>query len=99
MLSTKGEPDGSGNPFIEILEFDVGNEEKHAEASGCKASVYAGFDDCPTTENLVEILTFTHFARIFKFNRTPENRKDSHATTLKKEISHGIKVSVVMELV
>lgn len=85
MLSTK-------EGFVEILEFDAGNEEKHAEASGCKASVYAGFDDCPTTENLVEILTFTHFARIFKFNRTPEIGK-------KKEISHEIKVSVVMELV
>ncbi len=85
MLSTK-------EGFVEILEFDAGNEEKNAETSGCKASVYAGFDDCPTTENLVEILTFTHFARIFKFNRTPEIGK-------KKEISHEIKVSVVMELV
>ena len=45
-----------------------------------------------TKEGFVEILEFTHFARIFKFNRTPEIGK-------KKEISHGIKVSVVMELV
>ena len=40
-------------------------------------------------EGFVEILEFTHFARIFKFNRTPEIGK-------KKEISHEIKVSVVM---
>ena len=45
-----------------------------------------------TKEGFVEILEFTHFARIFKFNRTPEIGK-------KKDISHEIKVSVVMELV
>lgn len=43
-------------------------------------------------DSLVEILEFTHFARIFKFNMTPGIGR-------KKEISHGIKVSVVMELV
>lgn len=52
-----------------------------------------------TKEGFVEILEFTYFARIFKFNRTPEYQKDSHKTILKKEISHEIKVSVVMELV
>lgn len=52
-----------------------------------------------SVDSLVEILEFTHFARIFKFNRTPEYREDSHKTILKKEISHEIKVSVVMELV
>lgn len=52
-----------------------------------------------TKEGFVEVLEFTHFARIFKFNRTPEYREDSHKTILKKEISHEIKVSVVMELV
>ncbi len=51
-----------------------------------------------TKEGFVEVLEFTHFARIFKFNRTPEYREDSHKTILKKEISHEIKVSVVMEL-
>lgn len=43
-------------------------------------------------DSLVEILEFTHFARIFKFNTTSGIGR-------KKEISHGIKVSVVMELV
>ncbi len=50
------------------------------------------FDDCPTNENLVEILRFTHFSRVFKFNKTSEIGR-------KKEIFHEIKVSVVMELV
>lgn len=45
------------------------------------------------------VIILTHFARIFKFNRTPKYREDSHKTILKKEISHEIKVSVVMELV
>ena len=52
-----------------------------------------------SVDSLVEILEFTHFARIFKFNRTPKYREDSHKTILKKEISHEIKVSVVMKLV
>lgn len=84
-MSTKGK-------FVEILEFDAGNEEGSKETTGCKASVYAEFDDCPTTENLVEILTFTHFATVFKF-------KGKSNFGRKKEISHGVKVSVVMELV
>ena len=50
------------------------------------------FDDCPTNENLVEILRFTHFSRVFNFNKTSEIGR-------KKESFHEIKVSVVMELV
>ena len=45
-----------------------------------------------SVDSLVEVLEFTHFARIFKFNRTPEYLEDSHKTILKKEISHEIKV-------
>ena len=78
-MSTKGE-------YVEILEFNVGNEESHEETTGCKASVYKGFDDCPTTENLVEILRFTHFARVFKFTGKSNFGR-------KKEISNEIKVS------
>lgn len=40
----------------------------------------------------MKLLEFRHFERFFKFNRTPEIGK-------RKEISHEIKVSVVMELV
>lgn len=60
-MSTKGE-------FVEILEFDAGNEEGSEEARAEKARVYAEFDDCPTTGNLVEIFRFTHFSRVFKFS-------------------------------
>ncbi|MCI6242894.1 MAG: hypothetical protein MR646_06275 [Agathobacter sp.] len=45
-----------------------------------------------TKGEFVEILVFTHFARIFKFNRTPGIGK-------KKEIFHEVKVSVGFELV
>ncbi len=65
MLCTKGE-------FVEILEFGVDNEESSEETTGFKASVYKEFDDCPTTGNLIEILRFTHFARVFQFNKTYE---------------------------
>ena len=84
-MSTKGE-------FVEILNFREGNEESYVETRAEKARVYKKFDDCPTTENLVEILRFTHFSRVFKFNKTSEIGR-------KKEIFHEIKVSVVMELV
>ena len=84
-IATKGE-------VVKILEFDAGNEESSGEARAEKARVYKEFDDCPTTENLVEILQFTHFSRVFKFNKTSEIGR-------KKEIFHEIKVSVVMELV
>ena len=43
-------------------------------------------------EEYVKILDFTHFSRVFKFNKTSEIGR-------KKEIFHEIKVSVVMELV
>lgn len=85
MLSTKGK-------FVEILEFDAGNEESSAEARAEKSRVYKEFDDCSTTENLVEILRFTHFSRVFRFNQTAGIGR-------RKEIFHEIKVSVVMELV
>lgn len=45
-----------------------------------------------TKGGYVEILEFTHFARVFKFSRQSNFGR-------KKEISHEIKVSVVMELV
>ncbi len=62
------------------------------EARAEKARVYKKFDDCPTTENLIEILRFTQFLRVFKFSGQGNFGR-------KKEIFHEIKVSVVMELV
>ena len=84
-MSTKG-------GYVENLNFREGNEESSEEARAEKARVYAEFDDCPRTGNLVEILRFTHFSRIFRFNHTSEIGR-------KKEIFYEIKVSVVMELV
>lgn len=60
-MSAKGE-------FVENLNFREDNEESSEEARAEKARVYAEFDDCPRTGNLVEILWFTHFARTFKFS-------------------------------
>ena len=49
-------------------------------------------DGCMSTKGgYVEILEFTHFSRVFRFNHTGEIGR-------KKEIFHEIKVSVVMEL-
>lgn len=45
-----------------------------------------------TKGGYVEILEFTYFARVFKFSGQSNFGR-------KKEISHEIKVSVVMELV
>lgn len=62
------------------------------EARAEKARVYKEFDDCTRTGNLVEILRFTHFSRVFRFSEQGNFGR-------KKEIFHEIKVSVVMELV
>ena len=45
-----------------------------------------------TKSGFVEILEFTHFARVFKFSGQANFGR-------KKELSNEIKVSVVMELV
>lgn len=39
MLSTSGE-------FVEVLNFREDNEESSEETTGCKASVYAEFNEC-----------------------------------------------------
>ena len=51
-----------------------------------------GMRHIATKGEVVELLEFTHFSRVFKFNKTSEIGR-------KKEIFHEIKVSVVMELV
>lgn len=51
-----------------------------------------GMRHIATKGEVVKILDFTHFSRVFKFNKTSEIGR-------KKEIFHEIKVSVVMELV
>ena len=85
VLSTSGE-------FVEVLNFREDNEESSEETTGCKASVYAEFDECTRSENFIEILRFRHFARYMSFTPTGKQGK-------KKQIMNGIEVSVVLHLV
>ena len=64
----------------------VGEMCSPADADTC------GMRHIATKGEVVKILDFTHFSRVFKFNKTSEIGR-------KKEIFHEIKVSVVMELV
>jgi hypothetical protein len=82
VLSTSGE-------FVEVLNFREDNEESSEETTGCKASVYAEFDECTRSENFIEILRFRHFARYMSFTPTGKQGK-------KKHIMNGIEVSVVL---
>ena len=83
MLSTSGE-------FVEVLNFREDNEESSEETTGCKASVYAEFDDCPRVGKFVKVFDFRHFERFFRFDQS--DRK-----TYKKAISDGVNVSVVLD--
>ena len=76
--------------FIRILDLREGNEESSEETTGCKASVYAEFDDCPRVGKFVKLLDFRHFERSFRFDQS--DRK-----TYKKAISDGVNVSVVLD--
>ena len=76
--------------YVRILDLREGNEESSEETTGCKASVYAGFDDCPRVGKFVKLLDFRHFERFFRFNQS--DRK-----TYKKAISDGVNVSVVLD--
>lgn len=42
--------------FVKILDLREGNEESSEETTGCKASVYAEFDDCPRVGKFVKLL-------------------------------------------
>ena len=68
MLSTSGE-------FVEVLNFREDNKESSEETTGCKASVYAEFDECTRSENFIEILRFKHFARYMSFTPTGKQCK------------------------
>lgn len=76
--------------YVKILDLREGNEESSEETTGCKASVYAEFDDCPRVGKFVKLLDFWHFERFFRFDQS--DRK-----TYKKAISDGVNVSVVLD--
>ena len=77
--------------FVKILDLREGNEESSEETTGCKASVYAEFDDCPRVGKFVKLLDFRHFERHMMFSQS--DRK-----TYKKAISDGVNVSVVLDV-
>ena len=83
MLSTSGE-------FVEVLNFREDNEESSEETTGCKASVYAEFDECTRSENFIEILRFRHFARYMSFTPTGKQGK-------KKQIMNGGAETLLLE--
>ena len=76
--------------FVKILDLREGNEESSEETTGCKASVYAEFDDCPRVGKFLKPLDFRHCERFFRFDQS--DRK-----TYKKAISDGVNVSVVLD--
>ena len=76
--------------FVTLLDLREGNEESYEETAGCKASVYAEFDDCPRVGKFVKLLDFRHFERFFRFDQS--DRK-----TYKKAISDGVNVSAVLD--
>ena len=78
--------------YVRIIDLREGNEESSEEITGCKASVYAEFDECTRSENFIEILRFRHFARYMSFTPTGKQGK-------KKQIMNDIEVSVVLHLV
>ena len=47
--------------FVKILDLREGNEESSGETTGCKASVYAKFDDCLRVGKFVKLFDFRHF--------------------------------------
>ena len=61
MLSTSGE-------FVEVLNFREDNEESSEETTGCKASVYAEFDECTRSENFIEISQIQALCEVYEFH-------------------------------
>ena len=78
--------------FVKIPDLREGNEESSEEITGCKACVYAEFDDCPRVGKFVKLLDFRHFERHFAFSQS--DRK-----TYKKAVLDGVNVSVVLDVV
>lgn len=92
-LTNKGQNNSctTSDRFVKILNLREGNEESSEETTGCKASVYAEFDDCPRVGKFVKLLDFRHFERHMMFSQS--DRK-----TYKKAISDGVNVSVVLDV-
>ena len=79
------------NCELNSLNFREGNEESSEETTGCKASVYEEFDDCPRVGRFVKLLDFRHFERHILFSQSDRKEK-------KKAISNGVNVQVVVKV-
>lgn len=60
----------TSDQYVKILDLREGNEESPEETTGCKASVYAEFDDCPRVGKFVKLFDFRHFERFFRFDQS-----------------------------
>ena len=60
----------TSDQYVKILDLREGNEESSEETTGCKASVYAEFDDCPRVGKFVKLFDFRHFERFFRFDQS-----------------------------
>ena len=76
----------NNDEMCSFYEDDIENMCSNKEYDTC------GSRHMSTKGGYVEILEFTHFAKVFKFQKESDFGR-------KKEISTGVKVSVVMELV
>lgn len=56
--------------YVKILDLRGGNEKSSEETTGCEASVYEEFDDCPRVEKYVKLFGFRHSKRFFRFDQS-----------------------------
>lgn len=99
-MSTTSEGKANINhSLVKILDLREGNEESSEETTGCKASVCEKFDDCSRAGKFVELLSFRHFERFFRFDQSDRENKANSRIGLKKAISDGLNVSVVLDMV
>lgn len=71
--------------LVKLLDLREGNEESSEETTGCKASVCEEFDDCPRAGKFVELLSFRHFERFFRFDQSDRENKANSRIGLKRQ--------------
>lgn len=99
-MSTTSEGKANINhSLVKILDLREGKEESSEETTGFKSSVCEEFDDCPRAEKFVELLCFRHFERFFRFDQSNRENKANSRIGMKKAISDGVNVSVVLDMV
>lgn len=99
MFTTSEGKANINHSLVKILDLREGNEESSSQTTGCKASVCEEFDDCPRAGKFVELLSFRHFERLFRFDQSDRENKANSRIGMKKAISDGVNVSVVLDMV